>query len=500
MSSTLVAVYEQACSDAAVLPNSALARCFAATEQAMLLQVLSLSTNLIGPRGLVALLPVLRECRHTLHTLDLSHNSLDNATIRQLVLCFASGGFSALRRLELRGNLLTYQGGKCLVHWCEGLRTVRQAHDTRQAGVDDVKGRSAHSLAPAAPPGAPASLLCCAEYWCDATDVNIDYVGIEDTAMPEMLQRALLQRITDAMARREARRLGHSSQRRSLSCVATRESGPVADTSGAADSPRLSSADAESVKAPVLDGPPIVGTAHPFARSPADFFTDDNDELQHSDVMKVAAAVGAAAVAVTEARETDVPRFLQDDIDMDVLHKPAYDYTSAGDNVSGGAEELEDVRDDSGYHSDNSPAAGVAGTLLSADAYADQRSFGMHRRSGSVAEALPFPNHSLKEGSGTDARCAVSCSRPASSPPMSPTASDGFASYTAEPSAAAAAQQQQQEEVEPYPPPPLKTASNILDELGLEAVAETAGGGSGGGDGGGMEEDADTVPMWLEAL
>ncbi|AYU78612.1 hypothetical protein LdCL_210020500 [Leishmania donovani] len=498
MSSTLVAVYEQACSDAAVLPNSALARCFAAAEQAMPLRVLSLSTNLIGPRGLVALLPVLRECRHTLHTLDLSHNSLGNATIRQLVLCFSNGGFSALRRLELRGNLLTYQGGKCLVHWCEGLRTVRQTHGTRLPGVGEVEGRSADSLASAAPSGAPASPLRCPEYWCDAADVHIDYIGIEDTAMPEMLQRALLQRITDAMARREARRLGHSSQRRSLSCVVTRESGPVADTSGAADSPRQFSADAESVKVPVLDGPPITGTAHPFARSPADFFMDDNGEPQHSDGMKVDAAVGFEAVAVTEARETDVPCFLQDDIGVDVLQKPAHDYASADDSVSGGAEELKDVRDGNGYHSDNSPAAGVAGTLLSVNACTDQRSLGMHWRSGSVAETLPFPDHPMKEGSGADARCAVSCLRSTASPPMSPTSADGFALYAAEPSEAAAAQQQQQqEEVERYPPPPLKTASNILDELGLEAVAETAGGGGGGG---GMEEDVDAVPMWLEEL
>lgn len=490
MSSTLVAVYEQACSDATVLPNSALTRCFAVAEQATPLQVLSLNTNLIGPRGLVALLPVLRECRHTLHTIDLSHNRLDNASIRQLVLCFSCSGFSALRRLELRGNLVTYQGGKCLVHWCEGLHTVRQAHRTRQAGGGEVDDRNADFLASAAPSGALTSPPCCTEYWCDAADVHIDYIGVEDTAMPEMLQRALRQRITAAIARREARRLRHSPQRRRLSCVLARESGPVANTFGAADSPRQSSADAESIKAPVPDGPPIVGAAHPFSRSPADFFMDGNEDPPYSDGMKVGAAVGAAAVAVTEARATSVPCFLQDDIDMDALHKPAHDYVSAEDTVSGGAEELEDVMDGSGHHSDNSPAAGVAVPLLGAGGYTNQRSLAPHRRSGSVADTLPFPNHSLKEGSGTDARCAVSCLHLASPPPMSPTSSDGFALYTAEPSA----EEQQQEEVEQYPPPPLKTTSNILDGLGMKAVTETAGGG------GGMEEDADAVPMWLMEL
>ncbi|GET88385.1 hypothetical protein, conserved [Leishmania tarentolae] len=490
MPSTLVAVYEKACSDAVMLPNSGLARCLASLNEAMPLQVLSLSTNLIGPRGLVVLFPVLRECRHTLHTLDLSYNCLDNVTIRKLVLCFSNGGFSALRRLELRGNLLTYQGGKCLVHWCEGLQAGRQAHSAQEADGGVLDGISADVVASAAPSGASTSPHCGTELWCDAADVHIDYIGIEGTAMPDGLKRSLQQRIASAIARREARRLGHSSQRPQLNSISIHESGPVAEASVVASSPRQPSPDPECVTAPVLDGPAMASTAHVFAGSPADFFMDESDEEQHPDGTNANAAVDAAAVVLTEVCETSTPGFLQDDADIDVLHNVAYESIGADGNAFDGTNEVADVKGNSNHDSSNA-AADVAGTRLSPDEFTDDRSLEVKQRAGSVAETLPFPSSTVKGGSGSGTECEVSSSRSASSPPLSRVSSQGFDYYSADPLEA----QRQPDAVEQYPPP-IKTASNISDELGCEVVTETAGNGGGGS----MGYDDDAVPTWLEEL
>ncbi|XQJ26803.1 hypothetical protein NXY56_002774 [Leishmania guyanensis] len=487
MSSSLVAVYEQACKNASVAPNSALFCCFAATNQAMPLQVLSLSANLIGPRGLAALLPVLRECRLTLHSVDLSHNNLGNGAVRQLVLCLSNGGFAALRRLELCGNPLTYQGGKCLVHWCEGLQTVRQAPGTQGAGIGEADSGGTDTFTAAQPSDALASPRYGTEYWCDAVDVDINYVGIEGTAMSESLQRALQHRIAAAIARRKARRRGDSSQPRSRgrnsSHALTRKSASVPSTSDAPDSQPQLLMDAESTKVSTPDVLPIMAEVRPSALSLEDLPKDDDDKQQQNDSMTV-------AVAATDTREAGIPGFLQDDTDVNVLHTPADDDVSGAAAAVTGPVVMDDFRPLHPTRNVVISADGAAGSPLAADADLQQRSLERHRRSRSAAKPLPFQSPSPSEGNGTGARRAVSSVSQASLPSTPLPSSEAFALYPMEPSAS----QQQQGVGQRLSPPPLKTASNILDELGLEAEAEAAG--SAGATG----YDSDALPMWLEEM
>ncbi|KAG5480229.1 hypothetical protein CUR178_06285 [Leishmania enriettii] len=475
MRSSLADVYRQACSDAAVLPNSALTRCFAATNHAMPLQVLSLSHNLIGPRGLVALLPVLHECRHTLQSVDLSHNNLDNGSIRMLVRCFANGGFAALRRLELRGNLLTYQGGKCLIHWCEGLQTVRQARGSRDAGAGEASRKSAADLAAATPSDALRSSLLSTEYWCDAVDVHIDYIGIEDTAMPEMLQRALQQRIAAAIAGREARRLDHSLQRSSR--ISAHKSALVADITDTTDSRQHSSAGTNSVQMSVPEGLPSSVGAHPLTLSLVEGRRDDIDEQQHH---------GGVKVVATEAPRTEISCFLECDADMNALRQSAYGDASAYSSVPAEAEESDASGDNSTHRSSSSTAVRAAGPPLTAHVCDEQQPLSGRRRSGPAAGILPFLCHSSREDSGSDVRCAALNMCPASLPFTSSPSSDALTLRPKEPSAT----QQQRESWHYSSPPPVQTALNILDEWALEAVDQTTGGA-------GEKEDADELPMWL---
>ncbi|KAG5479464.1 hypothetical protein LSCM1_04727 [Leishmania martiniquensis] len=444
MSSSLVDVYEQACRGAVVRPNSALTRCFAASNQAMPLKVLSLTNNLIGPRGLVALLPVLRECRHTLHSVDLSHNNLGNGSIRMLVLCFANRGFAALRQLELRGNLLTYQGGKCLVHWCAGVQTVKRTNDFREAGAGEAKPRSAAAFPKAAQSDALTPSLFCIQHWCDAADVHIEYIGIEGTAMPEMLQRALQQRIAATIARRKARRLGCTSQQNSR--VSASKSGLIADVSGVADTQPQSSTGTDHVKMTASEAILVVAVAHAPTRSPVEWLQDDNSEQQYCDGGSVSVAGDVEADAVTEARKADIPYVLECDTDTNVYRMLAYDDASANGSVPDAAEELDAVKDKSGRLSLSSTAFCTAGPPPTAHLHEEQQ---------------PLPR-----------RRARSSMCPASRPE---------------------AASQQQELGQLSSPPRATSAFHVLDDWALEAVDD---GMSGGGVGKG--KDADDLPMWLE--
>ncbi|KAG5505777.1 hypothetical protein JKF63_05113 [Porcisia hertigi] len=282
MPSSLVDRYEQACSDASVAPNSALISYIANINQDTSTQALPLKNNFIGPRGLPALLVLLSNCCHTLHTVDLSHNNLGNASIRQMTLCFAGGGFAALRRLELRGNLLTYQGGKCLVHWCEGVKVVRQGCSTGDTGLGESVSKSKATSTGTASSNALTSMLCEAAYWYDAADVNIFYIGIQGNAMSPALQKSLEQRISAAVERREMRRLSPSSRQdrrtNDSHCLSGDVSNVVANTSGTSDTEGPFPADAACIDAVAPDDPLGMAGTHPSARSPADSSSSYGDE------------------------------------------------------------------------------------------------------------------------------------------------------------------------------------------------------------------------------
>ncbi|KPI86168.1 hypothetical protein ABL78_4757 [Leptomonas seymouri] len=224
---SLGSVYEESCRASKVQPNSALCRYFTANMAAQPLHVLSLSSNLVGPRGLEALLPVLHLCRHTLHTLDLSYNNLDNRAIQRLTrwLMTSSGdGLPALRRLELQGNPFTYQAGKCLVHCCEGLRPVSVAPPAAPAaspGNEDA-GPGSHSCEVNLDATADAP-----RFWEESPGMNIDSVGVKATLMPPGLEDALRARIAEAIARRVQRRIHQTSSRQ----PSQRQSSSVAQSS-----------------------------------------------------------------------------------------------------------------------------------------------------------------------------------------------------------------------------------------------------------------------------
>ncbi|KAK7194917.1 hypothetical protein NESM_000413700 [Novymonas esmeraldas] len=500
MTASLVAVYERACSDASVPPNSALTQCFAAVNSSTPLQALSLHANLVGPRGLTALLPVLRVCRQTLQSVDLSFNNLDNAAVLQLVRYFANGGFVALRRLELRGNPLTYQGGKCLVHWCEGLEPVR--HARRARGFNASKRASVTDAA-------SSSHLSPSGYWCDADDVHITYIGLEETVMPEALRRSLQQRIADAVARRETRRLQRGAPQLPRPPSTTGRRSTNGDTSRH-DAATTVVADGVSSGAPTA-AEVTVSAMPPRLEGLA---LDDS----------IGSGSGSADAAVLDDSD-GVPLFLRGDADggSDV-HKPTYDDASVeDDDDAAGAAEPEVVEADSGeQHRRRSKSSSSKSSSSSSVRDVEQEPHAAKRdaetalaapqtRSGSAADTVPFLSNSLRDGSDVSAPPATSHMYP---PASSSTSSSSSASPLSAVRAAALPvpappqqqQQQQQQRVPeltvsatavyaapPPPPPPPKTAASILDELGLDAVAAPMGGGD-------AQDDPDAAPAWLEEI
>lgn len=85
-----------------------------------LLDQLLFSANILGRRGLMPVLTIIRHCRERLVRLDLCGNALDNSSIQQLSLLLC-GGFPKLKYIDLRHNRFTFQGGKCLARMCEGV-------------------------------------------------------------------------------------------------------------------------------------------------------------------------------------------------------------------------------------------------------------------------------------------------------------------------------------------------------------------------------------------
>lgn len=520
---SLLPIYEEGCEASHVTPNSALRTYCAASSITDPPHVLSLSTNLLGPRGLQALFPVWRVCRHTLHTLDLSYNNLDNAAIRNLALWLLTAtddGFSALRRLELRGNPFTYQAGKSLVHCCEGLRPA--------AGASSVGGTDASTSS--------------GSYWEDVPGMQVDYVGVEETLMPAGLLAALQKRIAEAIAHRELRRRRHrpSAARSSVAGDSKRsQRGSEAEQSKRDEDDVPSSFSAPAVAPPAS------------AYSPAALF----DELD-SGVVEVELQ-SAPPPPPEPTVETHAPQHNSNEVftvDEEAERDEAQVDTSGEDNAASSKTEVPHIRGgqdstatNSSFSHDDSEAfsshlsmsyptsrvdtehtvrpphrlstssnrvgaasvsvSGVGGRGGSSSLARRDEDEGAE---GSMGSAL----HSVMDCTAPEERSvtAGSTAVPVPSPPPLPAASSPSPHYHQQ-------QQQQQQQHVPFPvpsPPPLpkeasaqrpvmppppppppppssppKTASDILDELDLTPPA---------GAGKAVDDEADGPPSWLDEM
>ncbi|EPY16952.1 hypothetical protein STCU_10893 [Strigomonas culicis] len=195
-------IYTSACARLQVHPNSALLNVFAVLRHevpdgaadrdgaAGLLQEMALDRNLLGPRGLQALLPVLSFNRQTLHTLRLNGNRLRNESAYALRhLLYTS--FPALRVVDLSDNPFTYRAAKCLAEMAEGLPPLGAA------AAPPPRGASSAS--------APLIVRLREGLAHVGHDNHIAEVVLARTLLSARQQACVEQRIRDAIRRREER-------------------------------------------------------------------------------------------------------------------------------------------------------------------------------------------------------------------------------------------------------------------------------------------------------
>jgi hypothetical protein len=527
MTSSFLSVYEEGCRVAHVEPNSALSNYFAASNSAEPLHVLSLSTNLVGPRGLQALLPVWQLCSHTLHTLDFSHNNLDSGAIRRLarwLMTSSDAGFPALRRLELRGNPFSFQSGKCLVHFCEGVRPcVRDVADTgevaQRVGEKATSGIGMTAAATViAPCAARDTTSTC--YWEEVSWMHVDYVGVEDTLMSPALQRALGERIAAAIARREQRRrlsrrksLNHAvpppQQPRSSVVHSTDHHGGGNEADAASGAPHDSPLETQPGKREESDVAPSNIRADLLAA--LDDVADEN--VQHSATEGALADVGSTrlpdgadgtedgnsggdgkpddthSTASSEKTQNDemaenapavLPALGVSGHGACQSHVPTRSFASQSDDSRGASEKVMSYVDTSANASRSDPAhAALPPPSMEGVNVSDNGATGSVAVAGDVGnEALGL--HSVHD-TATQEEEAVQAFTAEQLSPLHDAAD-----------VAATASTKYDERVPspllPLSPPPMKTALDILDELGLEAAAGAADGG------------AEAPPSWLDEL
>lgn len=113
-------IYSHACNACGVRPNSLLLKTLR-EQPAQPITHLQLADNYVGPRGFLALVPIIEKCQ-TLEVLDLRGNGLDNSSV--IALCRVLRSHLGVHSIGLSRNPISAEGGRHLLELLESNKHI----------------------------------------------------------------------------------------------------------------------------------------------------------------------------------------------------------------------------------------------------------------------------------------------------------------------------------------------------------------------------------------